>query len=249
MSDLAVNVKWQEILRETQAGDIPHCRAIAVPSSFHQEIIESLAQIILESYRPFHPDLLIIGSIDKAPPIGDPTKPNYEGSCRWLIENIALKPLEAKRRLGVIMSADKLLLPAANSLLKLAEEPPKHAALLFLMEDSRLFLPTLKSRSRLTTINVDAPREARAIPKTPAEWVKWLADKRKESDIDAMTLELEAWANFEADRKNFLSAEKLDRLRIIAGKKNLSVPMLCDMIILMFGDENGKYEHLLDDLR
>lgn len=249
MSDLAVNVKWQEILRETQAGDIPHCRAIAVPSSFHNEIIESLARIILGNYRQTHPDLLIIGSVDKAPAIGDPTKPNYEGSARWLIENIALKPLEAKRRLGVIMCADKLLLPAANSLLKLAEEPPEHAVLLFLMEDSRLFLPTLKSRSRLTVITVNAPRESRPSPKNYSEWVKWLADKRKESDTDAIILELEAWANFESDNKNFMRAEKLDRLRIIAGKKNLSVPMLCDMIILMLGDENRKYEYILDDLR
>ena len=249
MSDLAVNVKWQEILRECESGDIPHCRAISAPASYHQEIIESLSRIILGKYRPSHPDLLIIGTTDKAPPIGDPAQSGYAGSARWLIENIALKPLESSRRLGVIMCADRLLLPAANSLLKLAEEPPEHAVLLFLMEDRRLFLPTLKSRSRFTAITLNEKREVQAVPKSPGEWVKWLANARKASDSDEITAMLDSWSNYAADAKNYVLAERIDGIRIIAEKKNLSVNMLCDMIILMLGDDNTKHEHILDDLR
>ena len=241
-------MKWQEVLRECESGDIPHCRAISAPAMYHQEIIASLARIILGKYRPSHPDLLIIGTTDKAPPIGDPAKSNYEGSARWLIENIALKPLESSRRMGVIMCADKLLLPAANSLLKLAEEPPEHAVLLFLMEDGRLFLPTLKSRSRFTAITLHETREVQAVPKSPSEWVKWLANARKD-DSDTITATLEAWSNYAADAKDYVQAERIDGLRLIAEKKNLSVNMLCDMIILMLGDDNTKNEHILDDIR
>ena len=124
MSDLSVNVTWLEICRETEAGNIPHCRAISAPTEWHNEIIQKLAEIILGSFRLSHPDLLIAGSLEKAPDID---------TCRNLINDIALKPMESKKRLGVIMCADKLLLPAANSLLKLSEEPPEHAYLLFLM--------------------------------------------------------------------------------------------------------------------
>ena len=155
MLNLASNVMWQEILRETEAGNIPHSRAISAPVSFHDEIIATLSRLILGSYRPSHPDLLIIGTADKAAPIGEYGKPNYDYSCRWLIDNIALKPMEGKRRLAVIECADKLNKSAGNSLLKLAEEPPEHAYLLFLMEDARLFLPTLRSRSRFTAIKFD----------------------------------------------------------------------------------------------
>ena len=245
MSDLSADVKWQEILRETESGDIPHCRAVSVPAKYHQEITEALAEKILGSFRPSHPDLLIIGTTEKAPPIGDSES---AGTCRWLIENIALKPVESSHRLGVIMSADKLLLPAANSLLKLAEEPPEHAVLLFLMEDGRLFLPTLKSRSRFTAITIHEEQKVQRIPVKPLEWVKWLASARKEADSDLLTETLESWANFAVSEQNFVLSEKCEKLRLIA-EKNLSVAMLCDMIILMFGDDDGKYEHILDDLR
>ena len=74
MSDFSSNVTWQEILTETENGNIPHCRAIAAPSGFHSEIIETLSKLILGSYRPAHPDLLIIGTVDKPAPIGDDKK-------------------------------------------------------------------------------------------------------------------------------------------------------------------------------
>ena len=244
MSDLTANVTWREILRETESGNIPHCRAISAPSKYHQEIIEALSPIILGSSKPTHPDLLIAGTTDKAP-----EKPNYTGSCRWLIENIALMPVESPRRLGVILNADKLLLPAANSLLKLAEEPPTHAALLFLMEDGRLFLPTLRSRSRFSAITLKDALPPRHAPNTNAEWLTWLADTRKASDTDAVISDLEAWANYSVSVKDFVRAGLIERLRLIAAKKNLSVPMLCDMIILTLREGNSHYESILDDIR
>lgn len=241
MSDLASNVTWQEILAETDSGNIPHCRAIAAPAKFHQEIAEALARKILGSFRPEHPDLIVTGTLDKAP--------NIE-QCRQLIQDIALKPLESPRRLGVIMSADKLLLPAANSLLKLAEEPPSHAVLLFLMEDSRLFLPTLRSRSRFSTITIAEKAEAREFPRSDSEWVKWLAQSRKE-DAQAIADELEAWANYAAGEggEKFLMAARMEKLRLIAGKKNLSAAMLSDLIILTLREDSNNYEYILDDLR
>ena len=250
MSDLALDVKWQEILRESEAGDVPHCMAIAVPATYHQEIIASLSRVILGSYRLSHPDLLIIGTTDKAPPIGDPAKSGYEGSTRWLIENIALKPLESSRRMGVILSADKLLLPAANSLLKLAEEPPEHAYLLFLMEDGRLFLPTLKSRSRFTAITSNEYAGAQRMPLDSREWTEWLTKARKStSDNDTITPDLEAWGSYALESENIELAEKTEKLRIISTQKNLSVPMLCDIIILALKECNTEIEDILDDIR
>ena len=238
MSDLAVNVTWQEILRETEAGDIPHCRAIAVKSACNHEIIETYARLTLGSYRETHPDLLVIGSPSKAPYIDVNTnEKDYNNTCRGLIDNIALKPLEATRRLGVIQCADKLLLPAANSLLKLAEEPPGHAVLLFLMEDGRLFLPTLKSRSRFNTITIAEREESRRMPQTDSEWLSWLAETRKsKTGPDKAAGDLRAWSNYEAGAKNYVKAAKLEQLRILAEgaaeRKSLSLAMLCDVIIL-----------------
>ncbi|MBQ2617070.1 MAG: hypothetical protein IJF90_09435 [Synergistaceae bacterium] len=233
MLNLASNVAWQEILHETEAGNIPHCRAISVPVSVHAEIIETLSRLILGSYRPSHPDLLIIGTADKAPSIGEYGKPNYEYSCRWLIENIAMRPMESKRRLAVIECADKLNKSAGNSLLKLAEEPPEHAYLLFLMEDGRLFLPTLKSRSRFTAITSNEYAGAQRMPLDSREWTEWLTKARKSTnDNDTITPDLEAWGSYALETGNIELAERIEKLRIISTRKNLSVPMLCDIIIL-----------------
>ena len=251
MSDLSVNVTWQEILKETEAGNIPHCRAIAAPGNFHNEIIESLAKIILGNYRANHPDLIVIGTLDKPAPIGNTDTMNdeeYKNSTRGLIENILLKPFEAKRRLGVIMCADKLNKSAANSLLKLAEEPPAHAFLLFLMEDGRFFLPTLRSRSRFSVIFSQNKKESRPLPKSEAEWLEWLAKTRKDADLEMFLKELEAWENFAVFNKNFIVAEKIDKLRITAEKKNLSVPFLCDIVIMTLKGENKNLENIFNSL-
>lgn len=250
MLNLTANVTWNEILRETNAGNIPHCRAISAPAKYHPEIIEALSRIILGSYRPSHPDLLIIGSSDKAPVIGEEGKPNYERSCRWLINNIALRPMESSRRFAVIECADKLNKPAANSLLKLAEEPPEHAFLLFLMEDYRLFLPTLRSRSRFSAITDGESIPPEKIPADFREWAKWLSEARKSTaDNDTITPELEAWGNYAIDTENIELAEKCEKLRVISSRKNLSVPMLCDLIMLTLTEENTHIEHILDNIR
>ena len=239
MSDLAVNVVWQEILRETRAGNIPHSRAISAPSEWHQEIITEYAGLILGAYRPGHPDLLIIGTEDKAANID---------TCRDFMGDIALKPLETQKRLGVILSADTLNKNAANSLLKLAEEPPDHAVLLFLMTDGEYFLPTLRSRSRFSTIKADIRTEPRKIPENPSEWIAWLDSARK-NDVDAIALELESWANYAADMNKFDLAERIYTLKLITEKKNLSVPMLCDLILLTLKEGSNYSEYILDDLR
>lgn len=249
MFNLSVNVTWREILNETEAGNIPNCRAISAPVSSHNEIIETLCRMILGSYRPMHPDLLVIGTTDKPPSIGEYGKPNYDHSCRWLIDNIALKPLESSRRLAVIMSADKLNKAAGNSLLKLAEEPPGHAYMLFLMEDGRLFLPTLRSRSRFSAITAEDSAIPKRSPVDVYEWAEWLLRARKStSDNDTITPELESWSKYALESGNINLSEKCEKLRIISSRKNLSVPMLCDIIILGLMEENGKIEQILNDI-
>ena len=61
--------------------------------------------------------------------------------------------------------------------------------------------------------------------------------------------DLEAWRNFETNGKNFILAYKIEKLRLISGKKNLSVSMLCDIIIMILKEGNLNFEYILDDFR
>ncbi|MCR5346805.1 MAG: hypothetical protein K6E38_03430 [Fretibacterium sp.] len=235
---------WRGVVRESKMGSIPHCRAVSAPLEWHPALLERLARLTLEvgpdapsPVETGHPDLLVAGEVNKAPDIA---------ACRTLGQELALKPVSAPRRLGVVMAADRLLLPAANSLLKLAEEPPSHACILFLLEGDGL-LPTLRSRARFTALSVPLEVEAVPPPEKDAEWVAWI-EGAKTKDALTVASELGGWAAWALSRGDFPQADRLEQLRLLAGTKNLSVSMLCDLLILALREELP-FEHLFGDIR
>ena len=73
--------------------------------------------------------------------------------------------------------------------------------------------------------------------------------RKSTSDNDTITPDLESWTQYALDEGNIDLAGKIDRLRIISSRKNLSVPMLCDIIILALMEGSINVEHILDDFR
>ena len=233
---------WRGLVREFESADISHCRAVSAPVEWHPDLLDRLARLTLElgpegpsPAAVGHPDLLVAGEVNKAPDIA---------ACRTLGQDLALKPITAPRRLGVVMAADRLLLPAANSLLKLAEEPPSHACILFLLEGNGL-LPTLRSRARFTVLSAPLEVKASPPPEKDAEWLAWL-DEARGKDAVAVAAGLGEWAAWALSRGDIRRAGRLERFRLIAGTKNLSVPMLCDLLILSLREEIP-CEHLFGD--
>ncbi len=85
-----------------------------------------------------HPDVLII------PP--DPPQMMIKvDQIRHVIQSIYFRPAEARRRVYTFTSA-AFMKEAANSLLKVLEEPPESAALFLLAENPGQLLPTIRSR-------------------------------------------------------------------------------------------------------
>ncbi|MGC9603350.1 MAG: AAA family ATPase [Minisyncoccia bacterium] len=56
------------------------------------------------------------------------------------------KPLKSPRRLAVIDNAEELTPEAQGALLKIVEEPPEHALLIFVAHDPQVLIPPLLSR-------------------------------------------------------------------------------------------------------
>src|SRR6266478_5739836 len=99
-----------------------------------------------------HPDVLII------PP--DPPQMLVKvDQVRRVIANIYYRPAEAKERV-YIFTTSAFMKEAANSLLKILEEPPEFATLFLLAENPGALLPTI--RSRCVTFAL-APLESLAI--------------------------------------------------------------------------------------
>ncbi len=98
-----------------------------------------------------HPDVLVI------PP--DPPQMMIKvDQVRRVIESIYFRPAEAKERIYVFTDS-AFMKEAANSLLKVLEEPPEFATIFLLTENAGELLPTIRSRAMIVTLNALTPEE------------------------------------------------------------------------------------------
>ena len=110
-----------------------------------------------------HPDVLVI------PP--DPPQLLIKiGQVRVLTREIYRVPAEARRAFSIFTSA-AFMKEAANSLLKILEEPPAHATIILLAENTGELLPTIRSRAGIFRLG--------AIPTDQIE--KLLAERRPQT--------------------------------------------------------------------
>jgi len=111
-----------------------------------REVDKKETRILIQT----HPDVLVI------PP--DPPQLLIKlGQVRTMIREIYRMPAEAKRAVYIFTSAS-FMKEAANSLLKVLEEPPAHANIVLLAENLGDLLPTIRSRGsifRLGAIPLD----------------------------------------------------------------------------------------------
>ncbi len=123
-------------LRIAQSEDLDARFAEAV------EVRENMRDADKKETRIFvqtHPDVLII------PP--DPPQMLVKvDQVRHVINTIYYRPGEARERV-YIFTASAFMKEAANSLLKVLEEPPEFATIFLLTENSGELLPTIRSRS------------------------------------------------------------------------------------------------------
>src|SRR6266852_3823069 len=145
--------------RIAQAEDLDSCFAEAV------EARENLRDTDKKETRLFvqtHPDVLII------PP--DPPQMMIKvDQVRRVIETIYYRPAEGRERV-YIFTESSFMKEAANSLLKVLEEPPEFATIFLLTENPGELLPTIRSRSMVFQLG--------ALPAEEIE--KYLAEHRPE---------------------------------------------------------------------
>ena len=134
----------------TFCGVCHNCTRIASVANLEEEVNKAVA--IREELREAdkkdtrvliqpHPDVLII------PP--DPPQLLIKlGQIRTLIQRAHYLPSEAPRRI-FILTASNFMKEAANSLLKVLEEPPEFATIFLLTENAGELLPTIRSRSMI----------------------------------------------------------------------------------------------------
>jgi DNA polymerase-3 subunit delta' len=92
-----------------------------------------------------HPDLLVVR------PEGAGNRILVE-AARDVVRSVMLKPVEATRRIALLVDFHRALPNAANALLKTIEEPPPSAMILLTAETADELLPTIVSRCRVAAL-------------------------------------------------------------------------------------------------
>jgi DNA polymerase III subunit delta' len=128
--------------RIAQAEDLDARFAEAVEAREHlRDADKKETRILVQT----HPDVLVI------PP--DPPQLMIKvDQVRHVIETIYYRPGEARERV-YIFSDSSFMKEAANSLLKVLEEPPEFATIFLLTENPGELLPTIRSRSMTFTLS------------------------------------------------------------------------------------------------
>lgn len=245
--------EWRELSRQLARREAAQSLSAILPSSFAEAFRDSYARKLLcrsgtgedgcDSCRRWaedgHPDLVIAGTWGKPPGIED---------CLPLNGLLSLHPVVAPCRLAVISCADGLSLPAANSLLKLAEEPPRSGYLLFVAEKDNL-IPTI--RSRVWTIHFRLDEDAGVVPLPPpgtaSEWAGWLEGSKKKK-LDEVLFEAEGWVLWHESEENWETAASLRNALFLAQKRHLPVSMVQDALFALL-KEGIKSEQIFGDLR
>ncbi len=130
-------------------GACPNCVRIGEAANLEERVAEAVAareemrdvdkretRILIQT----HPDVLIV------PP--DPPQLMIKiGQVRQVIHMAWYRPPVEARRAFTIFTSSSFMKEAANSLLKVLEEPPEHTSLVLLTENPQELLPTIRSRA------------------------------------------------------------------------------------------------------
>jgi DNA polymerase III subunit delta' len=153
-------------------GECANCRRIAQSADLEArfaeavEAREGLRETDKKETRLFvqtHPDVLVI------PP--DPPQMMIKvDQVRRVIETIYYRPGEARERV-YIFTDSAFMKEAANSLLKVLEEPPEFATIFLLTENAGELLPTIRSRAMVFSLAALPTEEIDAyLAKQRPEW-------------------------------------------------------------------------------
>ena len=105
--------------------------------------------------RGLHADVHVV-DIDEAPE-GKPRTSISIGQVRTVQHEASLKPFEGVYRAFVFDGAERMTLEAANSLLKILEEPPDQVLIVLVVAQIDALLPTLVSRCRVLELRPVSP--------------------------------------------------------------------------------------------
>ncbi|OGD20759.1 MAG: DNA polymerase III subunit delta' [Candidatus Aminicenantes bacterium RBG_16_63_16] len=165
-----------------------------------------------------HPDVMVIAAEKQEIKIEQ---------TRFLKQMAYLRPMTGKKRVFIVVDAAEMSDAAANSLLKVLEEPPLHSHLILVTASPFLLFPTILSRCQTLAFSAIGREEIEEIllernfGTEQARILALLVDGNLERALDlewedVQSLKEESWALFEALASGDRSALFLERFGTLA---------------------------------
>jgi DNA polymerase-3 subunit delta' len=165
-----------------------------------------------------HPDVMVIAAEKQEIKIEQ---------TRFLKQMAYLRPMTGKKRVFIVVDASEMSDPAANSLLKVLEEPPPFSHLILVTASPFLLFPTILSRCQTLAFSAIGREEIEKIlverdfSKEQARILALLVDGNLDWAMDLeweeiQSLKEESWALFEALASGDRSALFLERFGALA---------------------------------
>ena len=168
--------------------------------------------------RGVHPDVMVIAAERQEIKIDQ---------TRFLKQMAYLRPMTGKKRVFIVVDASEMSDPAANSLLKVLEEPPPYSHLILVTASPFLLFPTILSRCQTLAFSAIGREEIEKIllernfGTEQARILALLVDGNLDWALDleweeVQSLKEESWALFEALASSDRSALFLERFGTLA---------------------------------
>lgn len=168
--------------------------------------------------RGVHPDVMVIAAEKQEIKIEQ---------TRFLKQMAYLRPMTGKKRVFIVVDASEMSDPAANSLLKVLEEPPPYSHLILVTASPFLLFPTILSRCQTLAFSAIGREEIEKIllernfGTEQARILALLVDGNLDWALDleweeVQSLKEESWALFEALASSDRSALFLERFGTLA---------------------------------
>ncbi len=151
----------QKIIESSLAGGrVSHAYLFSGPDGTGKSVLalEFAFHLTGSAQDTNHPDILV----------SEPEGASFKiEQARWVQRELSMKPVSAARRVAIIKRAEKMTDEAANSLLKILEDPPAAAVLILLTSNVNVILPTIVSRCQVIPFR----------PAPPGDIERFLASK------------------------------------------------------------------------
>lgn len=234
---------WQHIDTLTQHHSIPHALLLtAAPGSASETFAQALAQRLLcEQQQTCGQCRACLWCAAQSHPDFHHIHPDEKGrsikidQIRPLQHALAQAP-HHHRHVVIIEPADKLLTGAANSLLKLLEEPPSPTVFLLVTAHSSRLLATIRSRCQTIALGEPTREQTMAylhdhdVDATQAALLAdWLPQSPQLALAYAQANVLETWQTI-SEQLPALARQQIDPLQVAQQLQALDIPIAVSLL-------------------